>query len=88
MGATLTDLKDRFERAKRLNHNFVAVVIEVDGHAHVEILITDNESIDTNLNYYMQAYTEDLVNKRDSGIRITCITSGDTFEELQNKLGL
>lgn len=83
---TIEGLERCFRTASHQGKRYVAVLIRMEGFPRPEIIINENENIDTKFSYYKKAYTEDLVLKTFSGIRIIGFTFGDSFAELEKDL--
>ncbi|WP_343337303.1 hypothetical protein TPELB_23630 [Terrisporobacter petrolearius] len=86
MKLTLISLERCFKSAIENSAKYIAVKINTRGSSAEEIIINPKENIISKLNYYKKAYTDDLVLKSYDGIRITGITYGDTFEEIEKDL--
>lgn len=80
---TIDYLINTFERAKELDYRFVGVLIEIDGYVKPEVIINQVENFDSKLSYYESAYTENLKHKFTKGKRISAITFGNSFSEIE-----
>lgn len=75
-----------FEQAKKYGARYIGVIVETEGHEGPEIIINPLENFDKKLEYYKNAYTDNMVLKTYSGIRITAIQYANTFEQLECSL--
>lgn len=80
----LESLKECFLEAKEQKTRYIAVVISNASSLGDEIIINPAVNIDAKLNYYLNAYNENLTLKSAPNIiKITGFASGDSFEEIQ-----
>lgn len=79
-------LIDCFEQAKKLNAVYIGVLVETRGSEKPEIIINPRENFDSKLEYYKNAYNDDMVLKTYDGIRITKIDYGNSFHQLECSL--
>lgn len=86
MNLTMSQLESCFNAAKSLNYRYVAVKIDIQGYAKPEIIINSIENYDVKLEYYKQAYDNNLILKNNNSIRIVGFAMGDTFENLEDEL--
>lgn len=82
----LSNLEKCFNAAKENNAKYVAVVISTRGNDGNEIIINPAENFDKKLEYYKNAYTDDLVLKSYDGIKIVGFTYGNSFVTMQMDL--
>lgn len=75
-----------FEQAKKFNAKYIGVVIETRGNEGPEVIINPRENFEAKLEYYKNAYNDDMILKSYDGIRITKIDYGNTFEQLECSL--
>lgn len=83
---TMQYLINCFNRAKELGEKYVAVLISMEGFPSNEVIINDNENIDTKLAYYQKTYDEDLNHKFAKGIKIVGFTFGNSFDDIEMDL--
>lgn len=79
-------LIDCFEQAKKLNAVYIGVLVETRGSEKTEIIINPRENFESKLEYYKNAYNDDMVLKTYDGIRITKIDYGNSFNQLECSL--
>lgn len=82
---TLTELEKTFDLANQLGMNYIGVMIQMQGF-ETEVIINPKENFESKLEYYKEAYNEDLTLKTFSGIKIIGCESGDSFQEIQDWL--
>lgn len=78
----MTELEDCFEEAVRERHNYIGVLIQMEGHPEPELIINEYGNFDSKLAYYKKAYNEDLTLRDDDGTKIIDFAYGDTVEEI------
>jgi hypothetical protein len=83
----LEQLNDCFKEAMDSNSRYVGVAIDVGLNA-VETIINNHENFADKLKYYNLAYDQGLEHKHAEGIHIVAFTHGDSFSEIESKLGL
>lgn len=83
---TKQNLELCFEQAKKYRAKYIGVIVETEGHSGPEIIINPIENFDKKLEYYKNAYTDDMILKAYNGIRITDIQYANTFEQLECSL--
>lgn len=86
MKLTIKNLENCFKSAKRIGYRYVAVKIDMQGFEKPEIIINSRENFDDKLDYYKNAYDENLILKSFNGIRIIGFTCADTFEDIEEDL--
>lgn len=79
----LTSLEKCFEDAKNSDSQFVAVEIQIHNCLGTEIIINPRENFDSKLEYYKNAYNENLTLKACPTIKIIDFAYGDSFSELE-----
>lgn len=84
----MSKLVNVFNKAKDNNIPFVAIVVRMGGFPKDEIIINENENIDSKLAYYQKTYDDNLNHKFAPGIRIVDVVCGSSFEYLQAYLNL
>ena len=82
----LKNLEICFERAKKNNHKFVAVKIEMEGFPEAEVIINPIVNADSKLAYYKKTYNEELNHNHAKGIKIIGCTFGDSMNEIEENL--
>lgn len=82
----MNSLERCFNTAKELGQKFVAIRVEMDGFPKAEIIVNPIENVDSKLEYYKNAYNEDLTHKHANGIKITSFSFGKTMSEIQEDL--
>lgn len=86
MNLTMQNLKYCFAEAKKLNYNYVAVKIDMQGFEKPEVIINEKANFDKKLEYYEKAYDDNLVLKSFNGIRIVGFTFADVYEDIESDL--
>lgn len=87
MKMRIEDLIRCFECAKKNGSKYVGVKIQTEGYKKEEIIINPRENFDMKLDYYKQAYNEDLTLKSaPHKIRIVSFTFANTYEEVAKDL--
>lgn len=86
MGLTLNVLQNCFNAATEGGANFVAVVVTLPGTPGEEVIINGRENFGSKLEYYKNAYNEDLTHKHAAGVKIVGFTYGDSFEDIYKDL--
>jgi hypothetical protein len=69
-------------------NEFVGVQLTIPNTSGYEVIINPKENFKEKLAYYKKTYTEDGVHKHVPQIRIVNYASGDTFQEVQDRLVL
>lgn len=83
----IDNLEKCFYEASQQDKKYVGVRVRMYGFEEDEIIINPNKNFDEKLNYYKNAYNEDLTLKNaPDKIKIVGFTFGDTFEELEQDL--
>lgn len=83
---TIEDLENCFEQAKYKGAKFVAVAIKMEGYRGKEIIINPIVNVDEKLNYYKNAYDENLNHRYTNGVRIVGFTYGINMNEIEKHL--
>lgn len=65
-----------FEKAIKDNSEYVAIKVSMQGFDGCEIIINPRENFKAKLNYYKNAYNDDLTLKTFNGIKIIDATYG------------
>ena len=86
MKLSKNDLRKCFETAEKIGYEFVAVKIDMQGFDHPEIVINRKGNYEDKMNYYENAYDDNLILKAYNGIRIIDYTYADTFEQIEEDL--
>ena len=87
MKLTIKSLENCFEKAKKNpTANYIGVKISMKGFEKPEIIINSKENFDAKLEYYKNAYDEELNHKHADGIKIIGFTYGEFFEDIENDL--
>jgi hypothetical protein len=86
MTSALEHLINSFTQAKLKEAKFVAVKIQMDGFAEVEVTTNENNNIDSKLEYYVKNYDSELNHKFAKGIRISGFTYGESYDIVQAHL--
>ncbi len=82
----LSNLENCVIAAKENKAKYIAVLINMEGFLKPEVIINSEENFDTKLAYYKQAYTDDLILKTFSGIKIVGFTYGNSFKDVEDDL--
>lgn len=82
----LSELKDCFEEAIRLEAKFIGVLVTMPGVDCPELIINPTENFEYKLAYYSRAYTESLTLKTCKDILIITCAYGNSLEEVNAKL--
>ena len=85
---TMANLKACFESAKEQGHSYIGVKIKMEGFEDSEVIINPNANFNKKLEYYKNAYNDDLTLKTFNGIKIIGFTFGDTYDEIEMDLVL
>lgn len=83
---TLENLKTCFQAANLENAKYVGIKIEMEGFPKAEIIINERDNFEKKINYYINAYNEDLTLKTFNGIKIVGFTYGNNFKEIEKDL--
>lgn len=86
MELTMKNLEKCFRAAFDIRARYVGVKIEMEGFEEPEIIINQYENINSKLEYYKNAYNEDLTLKAFNGIKIIGFTYADYYEDIENDL--
>lgn len=86
MNLTMKNLEECFKGAKKYKSTYIAVCVKHDDSESAELIINPSINFDDKLQYYKNAYTEDLVLKNCDKIRITGFTYGDTLGDIEYDL--
>jgi hypothetical protein len=80
----MEDLEQCFKKAMKDKANYIAVKIETKGCKAPEVIINPYENFETKLDYYQNAYSDDLALKNCKDIKITDFMAAYNFEELEH----
>jgi len=83
MGLSMVDIEECFKEARLNKSEYIGVMIEMDGFPEPEVIINPCDNFDAKLAYYKKAYSDSLVLKTFSGIRIRDIAFGDSYDEIE-----
>ncbi|AFQ44186.1 hypothetical protein [Desulfosporosinus meridiei] len=83
---TLEYLSCTFERAKELDYQYVGVQIEIDGFIKPEIIINQVDNFESLLAYYKKTFKKNLTHKYIKGKRISAVTFGNSFSDIERYL--
>lgn len=87
MKVKMEDLVHCFECAKKNGYKYIGVKIETKGYEKEEVIINPRENFEDKLEYYTQAYNDDLTLKNaPHKIRIIGFTFANTYEEIEGDL--
>ncbi|MGC3792031.1 hypothetical protein [Priestia aryabhattai] len=81
----MQELENVFMKAEE-KREYVAVLVQMDGHVGNELIINPHFNIKNKLAYYKEVYDEHLNHKHAKGIRIVRAYSGETFEEIEKQV--
>lgn len=73
-----------FESKWAKESNYLGILVDINGVK--EVIINSKENYQTKLVYYKNAYTEDLVHKRDSKVKIIDFTFEKNYADIQDSL--
>ena len=82
----MRNLEKCFEGAKLENSKFIGVLVQMKGFEKAELIVNRRENFSKKLEYYKNAYNNDLVLKTFDGIKIVGFTHADTLDELETYL--
>lgn len=77
---------NRFHYAKLNHYDYIGVAISKKGMKGLEVIINPHVNIDEKVNYYKEAYDEDLVLKNCKDIKIVNVSYGQDATKLVNIL--
>jgi hypothetical protein len=83
---TMENLENCFNAAKKLDKNFVGVVLTLPNAPGEEVIINGKENFDEKLKYYQSTYDENLNHKHVPNLKIVGFTFGNTFDHIQYDL--
>ena len=84
-GTSLEQLKACFDLAKATRARYVAVKISMDGFPKEEVIINPSANFDKKLEYYSNAYNDDLTLKANPNVKITGFTYAETYDEIRKE---
>ena len=76
-------LEDSFRKGMTESYTYFAVKIHMEGFPEDEIIINPLENAEKKLEYYLNAYDEDLVHLFAAGIQIVDVDYADYVDELK-----
>lgn len=82
----MQNLEKCFESAKAEKSNFIGILVEMRGFEKAELIINRKENFDKKLEYYKNAYNNELVLKTFDGIKVVGFTHADSLKELETLL--
>lgn len=82
----IRSLEKCFQMAVNVGAKFVGVEVLMDQMDKPEIIINPSENIKFKLDYYRNAYNDNLVLKNCDRIRIVAFTYGNSLDEIKEKL--
>jgi len=85
---TMKNLELCFESAKEQGYLYVGIKIKMEGFEEAEVIINPIANFDKKLEYYKNAYNNDLTLKSFNGIKIIGFSYGDTYDEIEMDLVL
>jgi len=83
---TMKNLENVFEAAIKNNNKYIAVKVETKGSEKPEIIINPAENFESKLEYYQNAYDENLSLKKAKGIKIVAAINGNDFAWIESSL--
>ena len=84
--STLNELTEIFDQAIKNNANYIGVCVKTEGYDEPEIIINPKKNFKDKLNYYKNAYNNDLVLNTYSGVSIIGCEFGDSVDEVADWL--
>ena len=86
MKLIMSNLVECFKKAKEHDYTYVGVKIAMEGFPNPEVIINSKGNFDKKLEYYQNAYNDDLTLKSFNGIKIIGFTYGDDFDSIEYDL--
>lgn len=86
MKLTIKDLENCFTGAVIKKAKYIGVKVQMEGFEEPEIIINLTENFETKSFYYNKAYNKDLSLKSYNCIKITGVTYGNSYFEIQEDL--
>lgn len=86
MGLKLEHLERCFTRAKEEGIKYVGVRISMPNFEKFEVIINPIENFEKKLEYYQNAYTDDLKLKAFNEIKIIGFTFGNSYADIERDL--
>lgn len=83
---TLKDLEELFKRAKKDKAIFIATIVKTEGYESSEMIINTDVNFDKKLEYYKNAYNDDLTLKSCNKIKILGGVCADSLLEIEENL--
>lgn len=84
MELKLINLEKCIEEATKQNRKYIGVKIQTEGYD--EVIINPTGNFSEKLEYYKNAYNDNLTLKSFGGIKIIGFTFGDTYESIEDDL--
>lgn len=76
------------EKFFKSGDNFVGVQLTIPNTKGYEVIINPKENFEEKLTYYKKTYNEDGTHQHVPQIKIVNYSSGNTFQEVQDRLSL
>lgn len=76
--------EDAFDSEWAEESNFLGILVDIDGVK--EVIINSKQNYKVKLDYYKKAYTENLVHKHDSKVKIVDFTFEKNYADIENSL--
>lgn len=83
---TIFELTNCFYTASVYSMKYVVIGVKIPNCPKPEIIIIAKENFDTKLNYYKNAYNEDLTLKTCDDIKIIGFSYGNNFKDLEDNI--
>lgn len=84
---TLQTLTECFENAIKGHNKFIAVQVTMEGFPRPEVIINQTANFEAKLEYYQNAYNDDLTLRSYPAIKITGYIASDSYAEIELVLG-
>ena len=79
----MEELVDIFEEAKKNHYDYIGVAIQMEGYPSEEIIINRLGNFEKKLEYYKNAFNEDLTLKANNGIKIVGVYATYFFDDIE-----
>lgn len=86
MELTIKNLEHCFNKALKLNANYLGIKVQLEDKSYSEIIINERRNFAFKWGYYTETYNEDLTHKHNEKIKIIGFTYGNTFEDIEKDL--
>jgi len=83
---SMKNLESCFAKAINTGSQFVAVLVRMESLPQPEIIVNPAENIKAKLEYYKNAYNDDLTLKSYNRIHISDFAYGNSLDEIKTKL--